>query len=78
MQEQKTITLCTKQAIAWANKLKTDADCGIGMQFIEQPRAIDSKSNGTVFYHNPQNPTRQVDSRVSSLRWYAFNPCQAL
>ena len=44
LQEQKIITLCTKRAIAWATKHGTDTNC-IGMQFIEQPRALVDVNN---------------------------------
>ena len=44
IQEMKTITLCTKRAIAWTNKHDTNANC-IGMQFIEQPRALVDVNN---------------------------------
>ena len=42
--EQKRITFCTKRAIAWAKLQNTNADC-IGMQFIEQPRALVDTNN---------------------------------
>ena len=42
--EQKRITFCTKRAIAWAKDQNKNADC-IGMQFIEQPRALVDTNN---------------------------------
>ena len=42
--EQKTITICTKRAVAWANQHQTTTDC-IGVQFIEQPRAFVDVNN---------------------------------
>ena len=43
-QEQKTITICTKRAIAWASQHQTTADC-LGVQYIEQPRAFVDANN---------------------------------
>ena len=43
-QEQKTITMCTKRTIAWANQHQTATEC-IGVQFIEQPRALVDVNN---------------------------------
>ena len=43
-QEQKTITMCTKRTIAWANQHQTATEC-VGVQFIEQPRALVDVNN---------------------------------
>lgn len=60
-QEQRTVTFCTKQAIAWAQQHSTSADC-IGMQFVEQPRALVDVNNkptkGQKSYTKNQLSTR--------------------
>lgn len=88
VQEQKTITFCTKRAIAWAKQHNTSAEC-IGMQFIEQPRALVNADNkptkGQKSYttHNLETRYPSIiskslpDNWIRCHRWNVLDPCQA-